>query len=342
MVNIRLLTSILLVLIALQSHHAWSQTYGLALHGGAGYMTPESLGPEKSKAYKDALQIALEIGYSTLKKGESSETAIINVISFLEDNELFNSGRGSVLNAEGQVEMDASIMLGKDLSAGAVAGVTTTKHPIKAAALVMNESKHVMMAGDGAEKFSKQNKLEMEEPSYFITDEKRESLKKMQERNSQELDKDQYKGGKGPSDVLNSKFGTLGVVALDKDGNLASGTSTGGMSNKMYNRIGDSPVIGAGTYADNATCAGSCTGHGEYFIRLAVAHEVSALMKHREWDVDKAASHVIHVELENLGGKGGLIALDRRGNVSAPLNTPGMFRGWKLSDGREEVKMFKD
>lgn len=305
-------------------------------------MTPEGLGPEKSKAYEEALQIALEIGYSTLKKGGTAEQAVINVISYLEDNPLFNSGKGSVLNAEGQVEMDASIMLGEDLKAGAVAGVTTIKHPIQAAALVMNKSKHVMMAGDGAEKFAKSQKLELEDPSYFITEERKASLKKMQEKQSRELDEEQYDKGKGPSDVLNSKFGTVGVVALDKKGNLAAGTSTGGMSNKLYNRIGDSPVIGAGTYADNATCAVSCTGHGEYFIRLSVAHEVSALMKHKEWELDQAANHVIHVELEQLGGKGGLIALDQNGNVSAPFNTPGMFRAWKLSDGREEVKMFKE
>lgn len=314
-------------------HAASGQTYGLVLHGGAGTITKDGLSEERQAAYENGLQTALETGYAVLDKGGSAEDAVIAAIRVLEDDSLFNAGRGSVLNANGFVEMDASIMRGRDLNAGAVAGVTKVKHPIEAAAAVMLNSPHVLMSNAGADQFAKERGLEQEPSSYFITQSSQRSLHRAQTR-----EKDQGSIDDGYSDW---KYGTVGVAALDKQGNLAAGTSTGGMTNKMHNRIGDSPIIGAGTYANNESCAVSCTGHGEYFIRLNVAHEVSALMLYKGYDVHKASTYMIHTSLENLGGAGGLIALDRNGNLAMPFNTPGMFRGYKMSDGRTEVLMFK-
>ncbi|MEQ9186509.1 MAG: isoaspartyl peptidase/L-asparaginase [Cryomorphaceae bacterium] len=312
---------------------AIGQTYGLVLHGGAGTITQEGLSNERRTAYEKGLQTALETGYSVLDNGGSAEDAVIATIRVLEDDSLFNAGRGSVLNANGFVEMDASIMCGRDLNAGAVAGVTKVKHPIEAAAAVMLNSPHVLMSNAGADQFAEEQGLVQEPSSYFITQASKRSLKRVQIQ-----EKDQGFIDQGHSDW---KYGTVGVAALDKQGDLASGTSTGGMTNKMHNRIGDSPIIGAGTYANNESCAVSCTGHGEYFMRLNVAHEVSALMLYKGYDVNKASSYMIHTSLENLGGTGGLIALDKHGNIAMPFNTPGMFRAYKMSDGRTEVLMFK-
>ncbi|NQV53753.1 MAG: isoaspartyl peptidase/L-asparaginase [Flavobacteriales bacterium] len=328
--HLSLLTISLLCLITVAN----SQTYGLVLHGGAGTITKAGLSKERQNVYETGLQKALDAGYFVLDEGGNAEDAVIAAIRILEDDSNFNSARGSVLNANGAVEMDASIMKGVDLNAGAVAGVTTVRHPIEAATKVMLSSPHVMMSNAGADLFAKEQGLEIMPTSYFITKGSQATLKGVQDRLKEQ--------GSVESEYPDWKFGTVGVAALDKQGNLAAGTSTGGMTNKMHNRIGDSPIIGAGTYANNKTCAVSCTGHGEYFIRLNLAHEVSALMLYKGYDVEKAASFMIHKSLSDMGGSGGLVAMDRKGHISMPFNTPGMFRAYQMSDGRKSVLMFKD
>jgi len=252
--------------------------YTIVIHGGAGNMDKKDFSDSLQKAYTDKMTEALTKGADTLKKGGSSIDAVEIIIRILEDSPLFNAGKGSVFTDEGKNEMDASIMDGKTLKAGAVAGVTTIKNPISAARKVMDKSPHVMMIGQGAEKFAKEKGLEIVDPSYFF-DQKRW---------------EQYQKAKG------KKFGTVGVVALDKNGNLAAGTSTGGMMNKKYGRVGDSPIIGAGTYANNNTCAVSCTGHGEYFIRNVVAYDIAALMDYKGWSVEKAAKYVVQEKLNEI------------------------------------------
>ena len=332
--NMRKHLFLLTISLLCSSAIAFTQTYGLVLHGGAGTIAKDGLSKERQNVYENSLQKALDAGYLVLEKGGNAEDAVIAAIRILEDDSNFNSAKGSVLNANGAVEMDASIMRGADLNAGAVAGVTTVRHPIEAAAKVMFKSPHVMMSNAGADLFAKEQGLEIMPPSYFITKGSQATLKGVQDRLKEQ--------GSIDSEYPDWKFGTVGVAALDKQGNLAAGTSTGGMTNKMHNRIGDSPIIGAGTYANNKTCAVSCTGHGEYFIRLNLAHEVSALMLYKGYDVEKAASFMIHNSLSDMGGAGGLVAMDRNGNISLPFNTPGMFRAYRMSDGRTSVLMFKD
>jgi beta-aspartyl-peptidase (threonine type) len=305
-----------------------SSKYFLVIHGGAGNITKNNF--SDSVAYKQKLTEALEKGSDTLKKGGTSLDAIVVVIKILEDSPLFNAGKGSVFNDEGKNEMDAAIMDGKTLKAGAVAGVTTIKNPITAARAVMEKTVHVMLTGAGADKFAKEAGLEIVDPSYFF-DQKRW---------------DQYIKAKNKSNVIdtnpiNTKHGTVGAVALDIYGNLAAGTSTGGLSNKKYGRVGDSPIIGAGTYANNKTCAVSCTGTGEYFIRNVVAYDMSALMEYKGWTVQKSADYIINEKLKAQSGDGGLIALDANGNFTMTFNTEGMFRGYANSDGEIKVMMFK-
>jgi beta-aspartyl-peptidase (threonine type) len=254
----------------------------------------------------------------------------------LEDSPLFNAGKGSVFTAEGKNEMDASIMEGKTLKAGAVAGVQIIKNPITAALCVMQKSPHVMMTGKGAEKFAKTTCLcETADSSYFFEQKRWNGLQKAKEAEKAQLDH----GSLTPNN--DSKFGTVGVVALDKDGNLSAGTSTGGMTNKKHGRVGDSPIIGAGTYANNKTCGVSCTGHGEYFIRSVVAYDVSALMEYKGYSVDKAANEVVMKKLVSMGGEGGLIAMDRKGNITMPFNSAGMYRGYMKSNGKKEILIYK-
>lgn len=302
--------------------------YVIVLHGGAGNISRDNL--SDSAAYKEKLKEALQKGADTLKKGGSSLDAVVVAIKILEDSPLFNAGKGAVFNSEGKNELDAAIMDGKTLKAGAVAGVTTVKNPINAARAVMDKSAHVMLIGEGADKFAKEQGLEIVAPKYFF-DQKRW---------------DQYLKGKDKSSIADSnsilnKYGTVGVVALDIYGNLAAGTSTGGISNKKYGRVGDSPIIGAGTYANNNTCAVSCTGTGEYFIRNVAAYDISALMEYKGWTVDKAAKYVINHKIKTMGGDGGCIALDSTGNFIMPFNTAGMFRGYANSKGEIKVLMFK-
>lgn len=292
--------------------------YVLVIHGGAGVMDKKDFTPELEKEYLDKLQEALDSGESILKSGGSSLDAVTAAVIIMENSPLFNAGKGSVFSETGENEMDAAIMNGKDLSAGAVAGVRTIKNPILAARKVMEESKHVLLVRDGAEKFAREHDVEMVDPSYFFTRKRWDALLKAQ------------------------KHGTVGAVALDKAGNLAAATSTGGMTNKMTGRVGDTPVIGAGTYANNNTCAVSATGYGEFFIRYTVAHDISALMEYKGMPLSEAANEVIFNKLMPVGGTGGVIAVDKNGNYTMTFNTSGMFRGVVTSNGGKEKAIFKD
>lgn len=335
------------ILFLMSNSTAQSQKFALAIHGGAGTILKESMTPELESAYKQKLKDALNAGYSVLKSGGSSLDAVEVAVKVLEDSPLFNAGKGSVFTAEGTNEMDASIMEGKTLKAGSVAGVTTIKNPISAARAVMEKSPHVMMTGKGAEKFAAEQKLEIVSPEYFFDSLRYKQWQKIKETEKIQLDHSEDRGDVKPSfDVEfnpnpDSKFGTVGAVALDIYGNLAAATSTGGMTNKKFGRIGDSPIIGAGCYANNKTCAVSCTGHGEFFIRSVVAYDISALMEYKNLMLQQAAETVIDKKLTELGGTGGVIAVDAQGNIAMPFNTPGMYRGVVKENGEVEVSIYK-
>jgi len=315
--------SILLVLIIVSSISFAQQKYTLVIHGGAGNITPENVPPDVAQQYKAKLTEALLAGDEVLKNGGTAMDAVTATIMVMENCPLFNAGKGAVFTADGINEMDASIMDGRNLEAGAVAGVHTIKNPILAARAVMEQSPHVLLSGNGADQFAKEKDLQIVDPSYFFTQKRWDSYQRIKKQ-KEEAD----------------KHGTVGCVALDSHGNLAAGTSTGGMTWKMHGRIGDSPIIGAGTYADNNTCAVSCTGHGEYFIRYAVAYDISALMKYKGLTLQQAADEVIMKKLKQAGGDGGIIAVDKDGNTSMTFNTSGMFRG-KISKGEKpEVFVF--
>ncbi len=310
----------------------------LAIHGGIG-VDREHMTPELEAQLRPALDEALRAGYAALKKdGAVGLDGVEAAIRVLEDSPLFNAGRGAVFTHEGRNELDASIMEGKTKRAGAVASVTIVKNPITAARTVMEKSKHVLLIGRGAEVFCTRAGLEIVDASYFWTEPRWRDIQKRWE--------DESKASGAGSGYVNPllpkhQYGTVGAVALDGDGNLAAGTSTGGMTNKAFGRVGDSPIIGAGTYADNEGAAVSCTGHGEFFIRWAVAHEVNALMKYKSLPVNEAADNIINQQLKPAGGEGGLIALDRRGNFSAAYNTDGMYRGYITKDGTVKVMLYE-
>lgn len=308
----------------------------LVIHGGAGTIKKENMTPERERKYHEALQHALDTGYSVLRKGGKSVEAVIAAITFLENSPLFNAGKGAVFTYSGKNELDASIMDGSNLAAGAVAGVTTIKNPIQAAYAVMTQSEHVLLAGRGAEQFASEHGLEIVDPSYFA-----DSSRYQQYLNRREQDR-KKDSAMGPAGGSENKFGTVGAVALDQFGNIAAGTSTGGMSDKRFGRVGDSPIIGAGTYAKNSTCGISSTGWGEYFIRLAVAHDISAMMEYGGASLEEAANAVIMKKLPALGGDGGIIGLDRKGNISMTFNTEGMYRGYIRSDGDAKTFLYKD
>lgn len=312
-----------------------NKEFAIALHGGAGTILKENMTPELEKKYLAGLEEALKAGYDTLEKGGTSLDAVVEAIKVLEDNPLFNAGKGSVFTADGKNEMDASIMDGSSLKAGAVAGVKTIKNPITAARCVMDKSEHVMMVGEGAEKFAKNCNCEFAEAAYFFDQKRWEQLEKAKKAEKIELDH----GSGGNGDI--KKFGTVGVVALDRYGNIAAGTSTGGMTNKKFGRVGDSPIIGAGTYANNKTCAISCTGHGEFFIRSVVAYDVSCLMEYKAMSLKDAADEVVMKKLKSLGGEGGLVGIDAKGNIVMPFNTPGMYRAYRKSAGKTEIAIYK-
>lgn len=310
----------------------------IAIHGGAGNLNPDRLSAEFREAYEDKLKEALSAGYDLLAQGADAMDAVEAAIKVLEDSPLFNAGKGAVFTHDEKNELDASLMDGKTLNAGAVANLTNVKNPIMAARKVLEESKHVFLIGEGAEIFARSQGLEMVKPEYFYTERRFKSLKKIQDSEEQQLehsDDESYDVGS----LGDEKYGTVGAVALDKNGNLAAGTSTGGLTNKKFGRIGDSPVIGAGTYADNQTCAVSCTGDGEFFIRKVAAYEVAALMKYQGLSV-KAASEKVIASLKEMGADGGMITLDAAGNVSMPMNTSAMFRGVAKA-GSKEVMIFE-
>lgn len=306
--------------------------YAIVIHGGAGTITKANMTDEKEKAYREKLNEALEVGETILKNGGTSADAVTQTIMVMENSPLFNSGKGAVFTNAGINELDASFMDGKTLNAGAVGGVTNVKNPILAARAVLEQSEHVLLTGKGAEEFAKEMGIEQVDNSYFHTERRWESLQKAKAA--------EQKTGDISYDNPDYKFGTVGCAALDKHGNLVAGTSTGGMTNKRYNRIGDSPIIGAGTYANNNTCAVSSTGHGEYFIRYAVAFDISARMAYLKEDVATAANTVINKTLVEAGGTGGVIALDKFGNVAMPFNTAGMYRGY-AKPGERVVKIYK-
>lgn len=299
-------------------------TWAIAIHGGAGTILRENLSADLEQQYEEKLSEALQAGANILENGGSSLDAVCSAIQVMEDSPLFNAGKGAVFTADGTNEMDASIMNGFDLMAGAVAGVRHIKNPIHAARAVMEKSPHVMLMGDGAEEFANRFGIESVDSSYFFTEDRWKSYMNAKEK------------------AVNEKYGTCGAVALDLQGNLAAGTSTGGMTYKMKGRVGDSPVIGAGTYADNSSCAVSATGHGEFFIRNVVAFQVGALMKYANLSLDEATHYMIDEVLQPGAGDGGLIAIDAKGNISMPFNTPGMYRGCITSEGKKEVSIFSE
>jgi len=312
-----------------------TKKFMLVIHGGAGTINRKNMTPEREREYRAALEQALRTGQAVLARGGSSLDAVEATVRFMEDSPLFNAGKGAVFTHEGRNELDAAIMDGKTRKAGSVAGVTIIKNPISAARAVMEKSKHVMMAGRGAELFATKMGLEIVDPSYFWTERRWKALQ-------DELLKEQQ-----PQASLvtadENRFGTVGAVALDQSGNLAAATSTGGTTNKMYGRIGDSPIIGAGTYADNETCAVSATGAGEFFIRWTVSYDIAALMKYRGLSVQEAADQVVNKTLKAVpGAEGGVIALDRNGNFATPFNSEGMYRGWIGVDGVPHVEIYRD
>lgn len=335
-------TSFIIALTSACMSGAFAQKYVMVIHGGAGTILKSSMTAEKEKAYRAALTNALQRGYSVIKSGKPSLDAVEAAIHVLEDSPLFNAGKGAVFTHDGRNEMDASIMDGKTLEAGAVAGVTKIRNPISAARAVMEKSEHVMMVGQGAEKFAKEAGLTLVDPSYFRTEERWQGLQRAIEEDSTKSVLDHGNKKAALLGIINrdNKFGTVGAVALDKQGNLAAGTSTGGMTNKKYGRVGDSPIIGAGTYANNATAGISCTGWGEFYIRSVVAHDISALMEYRGLSVAEASKLVMD-KVGKLGGDGGVIALDKMGNVATPFNTEGMYRGMVTEDGKITVEIYK-
>lgn len=310
----------------------------LVIHGGAGNITPAIMNAQDEKDYSAGLKVALDAGYSVLNGGGTALDAVEAAITELENNPLFNAGRGAVFTKKGLNEMDAAIMDGKTLGAGAIAGVRNIKNPIKLAKEVMLHSGHVFLSGSGAAEFAISRGMEQVPDEYFFNKLRYDQWVEIRDSDFYQLDHkaDNLKGAPNPD----HKFGTVGAVACDADGNLAAGTSTGGMTNKRFGRIGDSPVIGAGTYANNATCAISCTGHGEPFLRSVVAHDVSCLMEYKGLSLQEACDKVIKDKLVKIGGEGGLIAVDATGNGLFSFNSAGMYRAMRNSDGREEIAYY--
>jgi beta-aspartyl-peptidase (threonine type) len=311
----------LLIILLFSCDNKDENKIAIVIHGGAGIILKENISKSKEDSIINKLDEAISKGWELLKKGESSELAVIETIKILEDSPLFNAGKGSVFNSDGKVENDASIMRGYDLNAGASSGTSNVKNPITLAADVMNHSGHVFLSGKGAESFAKNRNLEIVENEYFHT-----KFRYNQLLNKKDED----------------KYGTVGCVAIDVDGNIVAGTSTGGMSNKKWGRIGDSPIIGAGTYADNNTCGISSTGSGEYFIRTVAAYQVSSLLENHDYDLKKAMSKVVHQKIGGIGGDGGMIGIDKNSNIVMDFNTPGMYRAYVNKDGQKQILLYKN
>ena len=310
-----------------------SRKISIAIHGGAGTLLRGMMTPQKEAEYRNALQEALEAGYQSLQSGRSAVDAVELAVKILEDSPLFNAGKGSVFTSEGKHEMDASIMDRKSLKAGAVALVNGIPNPVALARAVMDSSDHVFLAGEGAMKFARERGFKEETEDYFFDSFRFEQWQEIKDSDTFQLDHSVKK---------DSKFGTVGAVARDINGNLAAATSTGGMTNKRYGRIGDSPLIGSGNYANNLSCAVSCTGSGEYFIRGVVAYDLSALIEHKGMTLEEAANEVVHRRMAKIGGDGGLIAVDNSGTISMPFNTEGMYRAARDSSGLSEIAIYRD
>ncbi|MBL8548780.1 MAG: isoaspartyl peptidase/L-asparaginase [Hyphomonadaceae bacterium] len=339
--SIRLLAvGALLLLGACATTPAAGPSWSIALHGGAGVISRSDMNPEAEASYRASLSAALEAGAGVLRGGGSALDAVETSVRLMEDDPNFNAGRGAVFTADGKNDLDASIMDGRMRSAGAVAGMRTTRHPISAARAVMEKSSHVMLAGAGADAFAAEQGLEQVAPAYFFTEHRwRQLEQELRRRNAAIPMRPEGAAPRpvqGATDLHDHQFGTVGVVARDRAGNVAAGTSTGGTTAKRWNRIGDSPIIGAGTYAQNGVCAVSSTGTGEFFIRLSAAREVCALIEHRRMSVQAAADKVVHEELPAIGGDGGVIAMDGAGRLAFSLNTSGMFRA-RVADGETPV-----
>lgn len=344
-------TSFLLILIfplsvmAQSTNPVTGHPIAIAIHGGASNIKKMNLSAAQEKAYRDTMEIALKAGYNVLQQGGTSVDAVVAAINVMENSVLFNAGKGSVITHDGTIEMDAAIMNGKTLKAGALTGVKTIKNPITAARTIMDSSRFVFLSGKGAEDFAREQGLAMEDTSYFFTPYRMEQLQRALRGDTTPLDHSDTTGMIEPADgnqLSNEKFGTVGCVAVDRYGDLAAGTSTGGIVNKQYNRIGDSPLIGCGTYANNKTCAVSCTGRGEEFIRYVVAYDISALMQYRVINLHDAANYVIKDKLVKAGGRGGCIAMDRNGHIEMPFTTDGMFRGYINTKGILKVSVYEE
>lgn len=317
------------------------ENFGIVIHGGAGTILKENMSDSLETAYRSKLEEAIRLGHEILKNGGTAMEAVTKTINIMEDSPLFNAGKGAVFTHEETNELDASVMDGATLNAGAVAGVTHIKNPIDLALAVMNNSPHVMLYGNGAETFAVEQGFSLVDPSYFYTENRFQSLQNIKEKEKTELDQDGKSAFVDPF-ITDSKFGTVGCAALDKHGNLAAGTSTGGMTNKRWNRIGDAPIIGAGTYANNASCAVSSTGWGEYFIRAMVAHDISALMEYKGLSLQEAATEVIQKKVPALGGDGGVVSIDKNGNVAMEFNTSGMYRAHMNAKGELIIGIYKE
>ena len=307
--------------------------YTLVIHGGSGTILKKNMTPETETAYLEGLEDALAAGYKVLDNKGTAVDAVKAAIISLENNILFNAGRGSVFTKNGEHEMDAAIMDGDNLKAGAVAGVHNVRNPVELAEKIMFNSGHVFLYGEGAEEFAKEMNVRTEPDEYFFSQFRFDQWKSIRDKNTSALDHNIL--------LTENKFGTVGAVACDTNGNLAAATSTGGMTNKRLGRIGDSPLIGCGTYANNRTCAISCTGHGEPFIRAVAAYDVSCMMRYRKLNLGQAMNKVVHRKLVKLGGEGGMIGVDAKGNAEMIFNTKGMYRGMKSSDGTNEVAIYK-
>lgn len=317
-----------------------SENFGIVIHGGAGTILEENMSDSLEAAYRAKLEEAIRTGHEVLAAGGTALEAVQRTINVMENSPLFNSGKGAVFTNEGTNELDASIMDGQTLMAGAVAGVTTIKNPINLAYEVMVNSPHVLLYGDGAEEFAREQGFEMIDPSYFYTERRFQSLQRVKAAEKRKKEEENNEMAFYDPFIKDSKFGTVGCVALDKNGNLAAGTSTGGMTNKKWNRIGDSPIIGAGTYANNETCAISSTGWGEYFIRGVVAYDISAMMEYGGKSIEEAAEIVIQEKLTEMGGTGGIIGIDAEGNMVAEFNTAGMYRAFMNDEGDLEIGIY--
>jgi beta-aspartyl-peptidase (threonine type) len=315
------------------------QKISLAIHGGAGTILKEDMTPELERAYLQGLEDALEAGYVILEAGGSATNAVKAAVVSLEDNVLFNAGRGSVFTKEGLQEMDAAIMVGKDLAAGAVAGVRNVRNPVELAMEVMRNSNHVFLSGRGANDFAVKQGIKLEPDEFFFSQFRFDQWKQIRNSDNYSLDHTQEQLDK---QIKDKKFGTVGAVACDYNGNIAAATSTGGMTNKKYGRIGDSPLIGAGTYANDKTCAISCTGHGEPFIRSVAAYDVSCLMEYKGMTLIEAMNEVVNIKLPKMDGEGGMIGVDAAGNIALLFNSTGMYRGARSSNGTNFIGIYKD